>query len=81
MKAALLALTLLALSACTTDAQDAAEACGGLRNPIARQMCVSNYLTNAKLQHNAEWETVGASMLNRPRTTTCMNIGGIVTCQ
>jgi hypothetical protein len=83
MKTILLAGLTLTLAACTTYEQDAASACGGISNTHSRQMCVANYLTQARLQSDAEWETVGAmlSQSSYRRTTTCMNIGGIVTCQ
>lgn len=80
MKAAIFLVLPLVLIACTTNEQDAANACGGIRNTHSRQVCVANYLSNAQLQQNAEWDTVG-TMLYRPARTTCMNIGGIVTCQ
>lgn len=76
MKTALIVLTIAALSACTTYEQDAARACGGDRS------CISRYMSNAMLQSNAEWETVGGMLsAGSRRLTTCMNIGGIVTCQ
>ena len=64
----------------TTDAQDAAAACGGIANSNIRDNCVANYLANAQARTNAQWDMIGASMLNRPVQTSCMNIGGIVSC-
>jgi hypothetical protein len=82
MKMPLLALTLAALTACTSYEQDAAAACNGIRDAHSRQMCVANYLTQARLHSDAEWETVGGMLYNSGRRqTTCTNIGGIVTCQ
>lgn len=78
-----LALTATLLAGCgpvTTDAEDAAAACAGIRNPNIRDTCIANYVNNAQIGRNAEWDAVGASMLSRPAQTTCMNIGGIVTC-
>ena len=79
----ILLLVLLALAGCdtTSDAQDAAAACGGIRNSSSRDACISNYVNNARIGRDAEWSAAGAAYLSRPARTTCMNIGGIVTCQ
>ncbi len=75
-------LLALALAGCTvtTDQQDAAAACGGIVNPDIRDTCVADYVNNAQAGRNAQWNMIGASMLNRPVQTSCTNIGGIVTC-
>jgi hypothetical protein len=72
----------LALAGCTvtTDEQDAAAACGVIVNPNIRDTCMANYVSNEQAGRNAQWNMIGASMLNRPVQTSCMNIGGIVTC-
>jgi hypothetical protein len=72
----------LALAGCTvpTDAEDAAAACSGIVNPNIRDECMARYVSNVQAERNAEWDMVGASMLNRPVQTSCTNIGGIVTC-
>lgn len=73
---ATLALTLaLALAGCTTDEEDAAAACGD------NDRCQTNYLARAHAREDAEEAAVLGAMLTRPVHTTCMNIGGIVTCQ
>jgi len=82
MKIILLSGLAIALAACITYEQDAASACNGISNTHSRQICVANYLTQARLQSDAEWETVGGMLYNSGRRqTTCTNIGGIVTCQ
>ena len=75
-------LLVLVLAGCggTTDAQDAIAACSGIGNSHMRDVCMVNYVNNAQVGRNGEWDTIGASMLNRPVQTSCMNIGGIVTC-
>ena len=72
----------LALAGCTvtTDEQDAAAACGRIVNSNIRDTCMANYVSNAQAGRNAQWNMIGAPMLNRPVQTSCMNIGGIVTC-
>ena len=73
----------LALAGCdtTTDEQDAAAACGGIVNSDIRDNCVVNHVNNAQAGRNAQWDAIGASMLRGPQVqTSCMNIGGIVTC-
>jgi hypothetical protein len=72
----------LVLAGCTvtTDEQDAAAACGGIVNPNIRDTCMANYVSNAQAGRNAQLNMIGASMINRPVQTSCMNIGGIVTC-
>jgi hypothetical protein len=79
LKAALFVLAVM-LGGCTTDEEDAARVCGGITNSDIRDICVANYLSYAQARTNAEWDMIGASMLNRPVQTSCMNIGGIVTC-
>lgn len=80
-------LVLLALAGCgpvTTDAQDAEAACGGIASQSIRDNCISNYVNNARIGRDAEWSAAGSAYLgSQPfrRTPTCMNIGGIVTCQ
>ncbi len=76
-------ITALALTGCdtTSDAQDAAVACGGIRNPNTRDACISNYVNNARIGRDAEWSAAGAAYLSNRPARTCTNIGGIVTCQ
>ena len=73
----------LALAGCTvtTDEQDAAAACGGIVNPNIRDTCMANYVSNAQAGRNAQLNMIGAAMLRRPVQTSCINIGGIVTCR
>lgn len=78
-----LAIT-LALAGCghvTTDAEDAAAACSGIRTPGARDACMSNYVSTALAGRNAQWSAIGNGMLSRPAATSCTNIGGIVSCR
>ena len=64
LKAIILAL---ALAGCTvtTDEQDAAAACRGVVNSDIRDACMANYVNNAQVGRNAQWDIVGASLLNR----------------
>jgi hypothetical protein len=75
----------LALAGCDSEAtrsdeQNAAAACGGIVNSDIRDTCMANYVNNAQARRNAEDDMIAASMLHRPAQTSCMNIGGIVTC-
>jgi hypothetical protein len=86
IRTVLLLATLVTLAACntTSDAQDAAAACSGVRSARAHDYCVSNYVNNARIGRDAEWSAAGSAYLSSQsyrRSPTCMNIGGIVTCQ
>jgi hypothetical protein len=72
----------MVLTGCTvtTDEQDAAAACGGIVNSNIRDTCMANYVNNAQAGRSAQMNMIGASMLSQPVQTSCMNIGGIVTC-
>ena len=60
--------------------QDAATACRGIVNSDIRDTCMSNYVNNARARNDAEDAILLGSMLHQPVQTSCMNIGGIVTC-
>lgn len=80
----LLTCLVLALAACntTTDTQDAMNACSVVSNSHLRDVCMMNYVNNARIGRDAEWSAAGAAFLSdQPARRTCMNIGGIVTCQ
>jgi hypothetical protein len=70
----------LALSGCTTDQEDAAAACSGISNWNIHDSCEANFLNNRQIDRNEQNAMLGAMILNRPVQTSCMNIGGIVTC-
>lgn len=71
-----IAILVLALSGCSSDEELAARSCSRFTNADANQICQARELSRIQ----GEWDAVGASMLNRPVQTSCMNIGGIVTC-
>lgn len=79
----LFAALAIALAGCghvTTDAEDAYAACGGINGPY-RDMCMANYVNTARAGRDAQWSAIGAGMTSRPAATSCMNIGGIITCR
>lgn len=65
----------------TSDQEDAYAACGWINNPNTRDVCMSNHVNTALAGRNAQWSAIGMGMLARPAATSCMNIGGIVTCR
>ena len=64
-----------------SEQRRALNACAGIVNPHIRDTCVSNYVTNANAQSDAVNAIFLGAMLHHPVQTSCMNIGGIVTCR
>jgi hypothetical protein len=54
-------LLVLVLAGCggTTDAQDAIAACSGIGNSHMGDVCMVNYVNNAQVGRNGEWDTIG----------------------
>jgi hypothetical protein len=65
MKTLLAVITALALAGCSTVEEQATRRCGVINDSELRDNCVAHYLSAAQAENNAEWEMVGASMLNR----------------
>jgi hypothetical protein len=77
-------LSLLAACDTTPDSELAYSACSGIGTTYTREACMANYVGQLQAGRNAQWEAIGAGMASGGyyrRQTTCMNIGGIVTCQ
>ena len=67
IKYAILVIAGLALAGCTTVEEDAANMCRGISNSNIRDNCMANYLNNAQVETNAEWQMIGAYMMSRGR--------------
>jgi hypothetical protein len=74
---------LLALTGCQTDGQRAWNACEPIADHRAWGECFDQHMVHTapqRQQQENEELTLVPLLLNRPAHTTCMNIGGIVTC-
>ncbi|HXR34798.1 MAG TPA: hypothetical protein VN754_02555 [Candidatus Binataceae bacterium] len=79
LRAIFLVLTVV-LGGCSTDEELAAQACAHVADPAAAERCQTRYLEQAERSREMQNMMIGGAMLNRPVQTSCMNIGGIVTC-
>ncbi len=81
---AIAAVITLALAGCghvTSDAEDAAAACYRVVNPHIHDQCMANFVNTAQAGRDAQWSAIGNGMLSRRGPSSCMNVGGIISCR
>ena len=64
-----------------SDEQLAAQACAHVVNPIASERCQERYMDRAERNQEMQNMMIGGMILSRQAQTSCMNIGGIITCR